>query len=78
MAELLAPEQERNAARWGFKMSTYRWYISTLKDFVDDGTDNRRQILIEEARTLFGLTDDQVQKYFYPEEYRPDPVEEEI
>ncbi len=75
MVDMLASEQERNALRWNFKMSTYRWYVSTLKDFVQDGELNRRQILIEEARTLFNLTDEQVAKYFYPEASRPDSWE---
>ena len=75
MVDMLASEQERNAIRWNFKMSTYRWYVSTLKDFVQDGELNRRQILIEEARTLFNLTDEQVAKYFYPEASRPDSWE---
>ena len=66
---LVAPEQERNAKRWDFKMSTYRWYVSDIKDFVDDGVYNRQQLLIAEAQSLFDLTDEQVQMYFYPEEY---------
>ena len=78
MVDTLASEQERNALRWNFKMSTYKWYISTLKDFVDDGVNNRRQILIEEARTLFELTDEQMLKYFYPDEYQPENSEETL
>ncbi len=69
MVDLVAPEQDRNAKRWDFKMSTYRWYVSDIKDFVDDGVYNRQQLLMAEAQSLFDLTDEQVQMYFYPEEY---------
>ncbi len=63
--DMIAPEIQRNASRWNFSVSRYKWYVGELKDFVRDGDITRKNVLINEAISLFSLSEDQVLQYFY-------------
>lgn len=64
---LLQPEMTRNCELWSLRMSDWKWYISTLRDFVKDGNITRKDVLITEAAEIFALSEEQVNMYFYME-----------
>lgn len=64
---VIEPEMKRNISKWGYDMSSWKWQVSQMKGFVteDNGTGKtRKEQLLEEIRTVLGLSEEEFEHYF--------------
>ena len=60
LAAQVAPEADRDQARWGWGAAMFPNSLARLKDFADGRAEEMRN----GARAYFGLSEEQMQKYF--------------
>ena len=60
LINLIEPEMERNQKRWNSSYDVWKKECDDLKDYLD----KRRQYLINHTKSYFGLSSEEVKKYF--------------
>ena len=56
------PEMVRDRERWGYSYEKWQNYVQKMRQYVAD--DVRQKGFMEDLRSYFGLTDDQMEAYF--------------
>ena len=56
------PEMARDRERWGYSYEKWQNYVQKMRQYVAD--DVRQKGFLEDLRSYFGLTDDQMEAYF--------------
>ena len=57
--DLLKDDMEKECRRWGTKVSTWEYYVETLRSFAR----KRNSYFIPDVQSFFGLTDQQMRDY---------------
>lgn len=60
---MIAPDMEKECARWGQSIKVWQEHLTTMRHFVQ----NRNKYIIPDIQAYFGLTDAEMASYGFPE-----------